>query len=327
MTYFARRFRRIFPPYWIALALTVALVVLVSAIGRPELVYDEDPVDTGVIPHPSTLSPAQWLGNLTLTEQWRHHLFGEQGKKILGPSWSLCYEEQFYLICGLIVMVAPRRFFSAISLVTALTIGGMFLPLGYQSISIEGFFFDGHWLLFAAGVLVYYHINHALATHQLWIMVCLTCVVGILIVFRYAFLEHGGSIQRSQVFDLLVGAVFALALLLLYPWDAVMSRAAWLRPFAFCGTMCYSLYLVHWPVTKVVAALFYGLGVYHAWPTILVVVPLSLAASISLSWTFHFFVERRFLNEPIKPPKVICVLQPGFHERALHPAIEQSNTT
>ena len=195
--YFMRRFRRIFPPYWIVLALTGVLVVLISAVGWSELMFDTDSVDTGVIPHPSVLTSAQWLGNLSLTEHWRHHLFGGPELKLLGPSWTLCYEEQFYFICGIIIALAPRRFFSGIAVVTAITLAVMTLPYWYPAVALEGFFFDGRWLLFASGVLVYYHINHATRNSRAWIVVSFVLIVFGVSVFRYGYLSIAGT-QASR---------------------------------------------------------------------------------------------------------------------------------
>jgi peptidoglycan/LPS O-acetylase OafA/YrhL len=92
---------------------------------------------------------------------------------------------------------------------------------------------------------------------------------------------------------------FALTLILLHPWDHRTFAARALRPIALCGQMCYSLYLVHWPVTLVITTAFYNAGVRGFWPTLLVVAPLAIAASIAASWLFHLAVERRFLNSPI----------------------------
>src|SRR5262249_49501534 len=90
--YFKRRFRRIFPPYWVGLLFAMAVVSLAWACGSPALLTDED----SPIPHPSSLTRQQWLGNLTLTETWRQHLTEDPYYLQLGPAWSLCYEEQFY---------------------------------------------------------------------------------------------------------------------------------------------------------------------------------------------------------------------------------------
>ena len=156
--FFRRRVRRIFPPYWAIAFGSVALTTALAAAGRGDLVAG----DYGFIPHPSSLTWSQWLGNLTLTETWRHHLFGGPALKIVGPAWTLCYEEQFYAVCGVLLMLAPRQFFLGIAGVTFLTL--IVAPIAIARpdlLPISGFFLDGRWLMFAEGVAVYYILNYA----------------------------------------------------------------------------------------------------------------------------------------------------------------------
>ena len=69
--YFARRFRRIFPPYWAVLGITLICAAIVERALAPGLVSgDFGPIAS--IPDPFTLSPTHWVGSLTLTETWRH---------------------------------------------------------------------------------------------------------------------------------------------------------------------------------------------------------------------------------------------------------------
>ncbi len=105
--YFHRRFRRIYPPYWIALALTAGCVALFYFTPLPNLFSDEAPPF-----YPWRLTPAQWLGNITLTETWRYHALGDPPGQFLGIMWTLCYEEQFYAVAGLILLLSPRRIFA-----------------------------------------------------------------------------------------------------------------------------------------------------------------------------------------------------------------------
>jgi peptidoglycan/LPS O-acetylase OafA/YrhL len=66
--------------------------------------------------------------------------------------------------------------------------------------------------------------------------------------------------------------------------------------------MCYSLYLVHWPVTVVITTFFYQAGVRGFWPTLLIVAPIGIACSLASAWLFHVLVERRFLNSAAAVP-------------------------
>src|SRR5262249_29087974 len=137
--YTKRRIRRIFLPYWIAFA---AFAVVVTAVDTiiPHLFSD----DRHEIIQPIWLSPRQWLTNLSLTESWMGQLAGHV-RYFLGHAWSLCYEEQFYALTGLIVAFAPQRYFLACAALTA----AVFAAISAASrahIDVTGVFFDGYWL-------------------------------------------------------------------------------------------------------------------------------------------------------------------------------------
>jgi peptidoglycan/LPS O-acetylase OafA/YrhL len=85
---------------------------------------------------------------------------GNEHGLFLQQSWTLCYEEQFYALTGLMLLVAPRRFFAAgLTLTTAVVLIMIFCQ--WHHVTTAGFFFDGSWMTFAAGMLVYYRINYA----------------------------------------------------------------------------------------------------------------------------------------------------------------------
>ena len=101
-----------------------------------------------------------------------------------------------------------------------------------------------------------------------------------------------------------VASIVALLLVLLYEYDGRIDSARILRPIRWCGTMCYSLYFVHWPVVKVVSNALSLMGVHSYEQTILVTVPACLVVSLTLGWGFHVVVERKFLNPPRTPISV-----------------------
>jgi peptidoglycan/LPS O-acetylase OafA/YrhL len=295
--FFSRRFRRIFPPYWALAAICVGVVVALTAVGQADLVSDE----YGLIPHPSRLTWSEWLGYVTLSETWRPHLFGDPELKVVGPAWTLCYEDQFYAVCGLVRLVVPRRFFAGVAAVTVLTLAVAPLGLAPGGPAIQGFFFDGRWLMFAEGVAVYYVLNYSRSKARgVAAFVALLLAVSAL---RWGVPAVSvNDLWRNRTGELVWSMGFALALILLHPWDHLMSRSPLFRPLAVCGRMCYSLYLVHWPVTVVITTYFYRAGVRGVWPTLLIVAPLAIAASIVAAWLFHLAVERRFLNRPVAGP-------------------------
>jgi len=287
-TYFTRRFRRIYPPYWVLLVL-LALFVMVLEWIVPGWVAD----DYAPLIPPTYLSPGQVLGNLTLTESWRHHLGGAPIRYFNAMAWTLCYEEQFYAVVGLLLALTPRRFFLGAAVVTVLTVA---LGALVTRRALDGFFFDGYWLHFAAGILVYYRVNYARGW-QTW-AASLLLLAGLVFFAgqRAAWAPPHSTVAAGGV----IACAFALLLSLLHPWDRRLVSARMAQPLVFCGQICYSLYLVHWPICKAVGHGLYLLGVHGDTATVLVTVPAGVAASVFLAWLFFRLCERRFLNTPVR---------------------------
>src|ERR1043166_3392561 len=110
--YFVRRFRRIYPPFWIVVVLSVATFFVLDYGWSAPLLSDPPWAQY----RPWWYSPSQWIGNLTLTETWRHHVFGDLRGHFPGQAWTLCYEEQFYFVTGMLLLCARRRFFLGVAL-------------------------------------------------------------------------------------------------------------------------------------------------------------------------------------------------------------------
>lgn len=289
--FFWRRFRRIYPPYWIWLGLTALSVWLV------ERFIHRDFFAPAYIPNPTALNGWQWLGNLTLTQSWSWHLTGGVEAPFLPPSWSLCYEEQFYALVGLSIVLAGRHLFRILAVITGLVVVGLPLLL-WLGIRTEGLFLDGYWLLFAAGVLAYYVLNYAGRGRLVWY--CLPIILGGLFA---AGEPH--RLLRPRVDDpnqsYLAGFLFTLLIIGLHRWDQSMFRARLLRPLVYCGEMCYSLYLVHWPTVTVVSWFFNQWGIRNPAAVLCLGLPLCVAVAVVLARAFHVLVERRFLNpSPMK---------------------------
>jgi peptidoglycan/LPS O-acetylase OafA/YrhL len=287
--YFFRRFKRIYPPYWIFIGLSAVLVLSLYNLGWPQLLTET----SYSIPHTSSLSWLQWAGNLTLTESWRFHLFGDSNNFFMNHAWTLCYEEQFYAVCGAVLFLAPSRFFRIMIAISVFTFLIRFFSSTFN-IPVLGFFFDGRFLSFALGILIYYQINYALEYQSRFILLLL--LIGTLTVL---ILEYWVELPESKWrFEMLISLLFASALSLLHKWDLQIYSSKLLKPITFCGFICYSLYLIHVPVVKLVSHLLQLYGFHGSWITIFITIPVSTLAAVAVSWLFHLAVERHFLNKP-----------------------------
>jgi peptidoglycan/LPS O-acetylase OafA/YrhL len=276
--YFVRRFRRIFPPYWAAIALQALWLLVLDVWLFPGLL-SQAALSVG---RPWEFSVWQWLGSLSLTEIWRWRFIGDGQGLIMGQAWTLCFEEQFYAITGLLLVALPaKRFFLGTAVVSACVLLTSFLPPSVTS----GFFFGGAWLMFATGVMLYQVTNYGDRRHVAAFLVVVLLLMG----FALRYGRHGLS----------VALLFTFLLFLLRRWDAQIATHPLLRPIVVSGQMCYSLYLTHVPIVRGISQLAYLYGITDPWITLLVVVPLATTAAAGVGWLFYLAVERRFLNRPM----------------------------
>jgi peptidoglycan/LPS O-acetylase OafA/YrhL len=146
------------------------------------------------------------------------------------------------------------------------------------------------WLQFAGGVAVYYWVNYSSRLGGYLLAGFLALVVAACLVLR--------PVGRWEFRLFVHGGVYALILMGLHRFDGALARSAILKPIDFCGKMCYSMYLVHWPIVKLISNVLYLRGVRSVWETLLITVPLTTSVSILAAWIFYLLVERLFLNAP-----------------------------
>jgi peptidoglycan/LPS O-acetylase OafA/YrhL len=277
LAFFTKRIRRIYPAYWAALAI---LLVFISAAP-----------DVWGLSQLRDLTPSQWLGNMTLTETWRPHVGGDSGRLILVQAWTLCYEEQFYVVTGLALLLGRKWFLPSIAVVTLGVIATMLLRLGSP---MTGYFFDGTWLLFAEGVALSWLVSQRRRVQY-------AAAAALSAVALYTVITESPAWWHFNAFA--VGPAFTVLLLGLYRWDDVIVQFRWVRPFTYCGTMCYSMYLIHPVVTMTVTSMLIEAGRRDWQTTLLVAVPLSIGGSVIVSRIFHVLIERRFMTERRQAPR------------------------
>ncbi len=230
----------------------------------------------------------------------------------------LFYEEQFYIVSGLLLVLAPRRFFAAAAVLTVATLIARHAG-PWAGVPLQGSFLDGHWLMFAAGILVYYHINYAQSLGRR------ACEAILVVALAYAARDFTQIQGLRNTFDsnALVAFGFALGLLALHRWDQRICASTAAQPLKFCGTICYSLYLVHWPICKAVSHACHAGGIRGASSTLYCVVPLCLIASLATGYAFHSIVERRFLNPTRRDDSMPQTARPvAFEQGALRATVD-----
>jgi peptidoglycan/LPS O-acetylase OafA/YrhL len=162
------------------------------------------------------------------------------------------------------------------------------------ALPIDGFFLDGRWLLFAAGILVYYRATWARGAARWFALVPLLGALA----WSLQAPSKLATPQSNFWQELFVAASFALVIALLQPLDSRLAHTPWLRPLRLAGQRCYSLYLVHVPVVKIVSHAVALAGLRTDLDVLLISAPVGVGLTVALGELFYRQVELRFRNPP-----------------------------
>ena len=228
--FLARRVGRIYPPYWVALLCFALTTWGLDRLGLHRL---HDGQHSLFLAAPGKLNLAQWLGNLTLTETWRPRAFGGGYSLVFTRvAWTLCFEEQFYFVCFLVLLIVPRRLPVALAALT------LFL------LPARAFAYDTGWLMHYRGTFL-----------ELWH----EFAVGLAVYWRLVLAPPGRGklgVEAGLVALLAIGiawsfwstaaaAAFGLILIALRRLDDALASRRWMKPLTACGLRSYSIYLIH----------------------------------------------------------------------------------
>jgi peptidoglycan/LPS O-acetylase OafA/YrhL len=230
-----RRFIRLTPPYYVALAVGVTLVAIKMRMGEPPK------VDIG------------WrsvLSHLVYAQDLLKHA------NIVDVFWTLVIEVQFYVAFALLWCFADRGLggvgevqpqpLRRERLAWALALFALPWPLGWIDTPVWPGGFLPFWYIFMGGVLCAFGISSGRARAALP-----ACLYAVVMIVNGLITTNGASLTGGLtiVFVLLMSRQPAIESALKLPW---LQRL---------GMVSYSLYLVHVPVTGLVMRLIRrGLG-------------------------------------------------------------------
>ena len=163
----------------------------------------------------------------------------------------------------------------------------------------NGFFFDGRWFTFALGILVYWTLNYAAERTASCIKLLLLAgsLCEIIALSAWPRFRHHVLDMEFRI-EIFAALLFATALLYLRRSDESITSNRMLAPITWCGGMCYSLYLTHWPVVKALSHWLTLCGFTSLRSLLFVLFPICVIASVLVARVFFLLVERRFLNPP-----------------------------
>jgi peptidoglycan/LPS O-acetylase OafA/YrhL len=293
--YAFERCRRIFPPYWVALALGVLALLLLHLAEAHHWIAK--------INHPQSLgsSPVYWIANLTLTQ----YEFNTDFANIV--FWSLGCEIAFYFVVGVLLwlakLVAKSRGIAAgqLTLIAGLALCTFATLLAMTISGVENPVW-GLWHQFAFGGLLFYLIESKPGTvagyspRLRWILngiaiatVALSVVFMALRRLGMADLSHPSSRIRTAVCLL-----FCVFLACLRPFDKQFAESRWMHPLLWLGASSYSLYLIHPVVLPFIDVMCRkaGLDGGRYW----IAFWIQFAVAIVFGRLFYWVVERHFVS-------------------------------
>jgi peptidoglycan/LPS O-acetylase OafA/YrhL len=283
-----RRAWRILPPYWAALALSLAILWVFEGASR---------------------EPGPTLRTVAVYGALVQDLVPERTPN--AAFWSIAIEAELYLLFPLVLLL--RRRLGAVALLGGVTLAtvllGLLAPGGTPG---EG----SHGLMphlapvFVAGVVAAGIVTARDRVRRLpWTWLSLVTAAPVL-----ALIVRRGSVWTVEHYfwiDLaVVPAMTFLLVAVATGRPAPLVRLLSTRPLTALGSMSYSLYLIHVPIVMVVARVLrpHVVGTYGEqafWFTLAVGVPLSLAASWLFARTFELPFQRhrswRSLRSALRP--------------------------
>jgi peptidoglycan/LPS O-acetylase OafA/YrhL len=289
VAFMKRRLHRIAPPYLASVVLAIVARLMWKGFG---------PIVREWSMYLANFAMLQWvwLARAAFGGAPAHTAF-DNPQLLVGVYWSLNYEEQFYLVAALLVVLAVALRFRAalVALVVLLTAGVAVFNWSRPGM-VTGLFSD-YWLQFACGIVLYARLCRVSARMARVLDVALVAALGFCGWESWrrgelGFDPHGYHFHGQ----LTICVAFACLLVVLRPTDSWFMNTAVGRAFGRLGQMSYSLYLIHIPL----------LGLYD-WFTRRIEKHLGLAAAdvfivaavLGTSWLFHRLFERPFLNRPL----------------------------
>jgi peptidoglycan/LPS O-acetylase OafA/YrhL len=285
-----KRARRILPPYY--LAMTLSLVLILTCIGQPTGgSWDLSlPIDNkSVVTHIFLI----------------HDLFKETCLKINSAFWTISVEWRIYFLFPVIVI--GYRIWGGIKTTLLSTALGYIVFLLMAKVSFLNSTPIGpcpHYLgLFSMGMLaadiVYTDddFNLNLRRHVPWLS--LSSLLMMLALPAYNLFLSGG--QSWVISDLLVGvSCMAFLIFIMINRNHRVNKVLGWKPLAKVGVFSYSLYLIHAPLLQVFIQYCLTPLKLNPMSEVLMLIFVAIPIIVALSYCFFLMCEKPFLTRRVK---------------------------
>jgi len=234
---------------------------------------------------------SRWMAHSSLSAspkpaQLTSHLFLLQNllgyESLSAGLWYIEIDFQLFLVTLLLVFFIERlspaswsygmTHTISIGIIAVLTMGSLFIFNLNQTLDTTFLYFYSSYGL---GILVAYLTRERTAYFFL-LLICMTVSLSLYLNFR----------ER-----ILISLIISVLLYMLYQ-KAWMNARIWATPLTYLGKISYSIFLVHFPISLLLSALFWNL--YPKNPLMnLIGMGLSATSSLLVAIVFHRFIERR----------------------------------
>ncbi len=292
LEFYRRRFRRILPPYYAALAFALLLIVLVPGMNALSGAYWDVALPA--------LEAGPILSHLFLV----HNINREWLLAINPPMWSIAVEWQIYFLFPLMVAIW-RMWGSAAIWILTTTLGVMqlfVLPLTYP--------FSDSWflVLFVTGIIGA-SISFSRRPSEIWLRERLPwnwLALGFTVaMFGFGVVENALNLGSfaNWIKDILLGLGVTSLLVYLAKQGScnerrpsLMLRLFQLPALVHIGRFSYSVYLLHAPIIALMALVLRSAGVPLDIANLAVIL-MGIPLVTSMSYGFFILFERPFMSK------------------------------
>lgn len=235
--FYARRFLRIFPVYYLALIICLLILPRMPALNLNADYYTQHQF---------------WLW--TYLQNWLFIYREPVGDQLLLHTWSLAVEEQFYLLWPLIILLVrkPRALFWIATAGLLLTGATRYI---LWSLQFENFAY-GNFFTFTRidGLCIGSMLSLLMITYPNFLKKYTTLIVFLVAGINIGFYFINDGEYFSLPYLAFVGYTTFTFLFGLLVHEAVTGESRiihWIlnfRPLKFFGRISYGLYVYHWPV-------------------------------------------------------------------------------
>ena len=285
--YLCRRVRRIIPPYYAALAISMILISLIPALSqRPSFFAN-------------AATPVTWpsfAAHLLLIHNLQPHWF----MKIDPPMWSICIEFQIYFLFPLLFLPVWRRLGLIASSAAGVVIAYL---LHHMDSAIYDYSHPFYVALFGFGMAAAAMRFAPGRAHKPMLAWPWLCLIPICVALQVAILNTQNAWIHKHLgwlADLFLGgAVTSLLIATASTNENWLRRWTELPLFANLGKWSYSLYLIHCPLLAIVYLMVSRMTISPA-QQLAAMMLIGVPASLAAAYGFFLVFERPFLSSSIR---------------------------